>query len=130
MKRGRGRGRLPEDHPTGLQPQRRLAHRRHAQRSTARAMAFGLDSPLHFDFPVAWQDRTSTAFRDNWAFGYTPEFVVAVWMGNFDGVPMHGVSGVTGAAPVMHAILTHLHERFGTSWYATPPASSNGPCTA
>lgn len=35
---------------------------------------------------------------------------------------MRGISGVTGAAPVMHAILEHLHERFGTSWYA-PPAS-------
>ena len=44
-----------------------------------------------------------------------------MWAGNFDGCAMHGVSGVSGAAPILHAIFEHLHERFGTSWYATPP---------
>jgi penicillin-binding protein 1C len=34
---------------------------------------------------------------------------------------MRGVSGVTGAAPILQAIFQHLHTRFGTSWYATPP---------
>lgn len=88
--------------------------------NAARALEFGLDSPLRFDFPVACKTGTSTDFRDNWAFGYTPEFTVGVWVGNFDGTPMQGVSGVTGAAPVLHAVFTQLHERFGTSWFAPP----------
>ncbi|SVD92426.1 uncharacterized protein METZ01_LOCUS445280, partial [marine metagenome] len=86
----------------------------------ARAQAFGLDSALSFDFPVACKTGTSSEFRDNWAIGYTPEFTVGVWVGNFDGSPMRNISGVTGAAPVMHSVMTHLHERFGTSWFKRP----------
>jgi len=32
-----------------------------------------------------------------------------VWMGNFDGRPMRGVSGVTGAAPVWLELMQALH---------------------
>jgi penicillin-binding protein 1C len=86
----------------------------------ARAAAFGPESSLRFDFPVACKTGTSSDFRDNWAFGYTPEFTVGVWVGNFDGSPMRHVSGVTGAAPTMHELFTYLHARYGTSWYARP----------
>jgi penicillin-binding protein 1C len=89
--------------------------------NAARIPAFGANSALRFDFPVACKTGTSTDYRDNWAMGYTPEFTVGVWIGNFDGSAMRGVSGVTGAAPVLHAVFEHLHERFGTSWYAPPP---------
>lgn len=85
-----------------------------------RALAFGLHSPLKFDFPVACKTGTSSDFRDNWAIGYMPEFTVAVWMGNFDGSPMREVSGVTGAAPVMHELVEHLHRQRGTGWYQRP----------
>lgn len=88
--------------------------------NAARATAFGWDSDLRFDFPVACKTGTSSDFRDNWAIGYTPEFTVGVWLGNFDGTPMERVSGVTGAAPVLHELFAHLHQRFGTTWY-TPP---------
>ena len=86
----------------------------------ARALAFGLETPLRFDFPVACKTGTSTDYRDNWAVGYTPEFTVAVWAGNFDGSPMRGVSGVTGAGPVLHTIFQNLRTRFSTTWYAPP----------
>ena len=88
--------------------------------SDARALAFGVESPLRFKFPAACKTGTSSDFRDNWAFGYTPEFTVGIWVGNFDGSPMEHVSGVTGAAPLLHDLLDHLHERYGTTWYATP----------
>ena len=86
----------------------------------ARTLAFGAESPLRFEFPVACKTGTSSDFRDNWAFGYTPEFTVGVWVGNFDGTPMHRVSGVTGAAPILHEIIEHLHELHGASWYPVP----------
>lgn len=89
--------------------------------NTARIPAFGPESPLHFDFPVACKTGTSTDYRDNWAMAYTPEFTVGVWVGNFDGSAMHSVSGVSGAAPLMHAIVEHLHATRGTTWYTTPP---------
>jgi penicillin-binding protein 1C len=34
---------------------------------------------------------------------------------------MQGVSGISGAAPILRELLTHLHEQHGTSWYAAPP---------
>jgi penicillin-binding protein 1C len=86
----------------------------------ARSLAFGSQSPLRFDFPVACKTGTSSDFRDNWAVGYTPEFTVGVWVGNFDGTPMQQVSGVTGAAPILHAVFENLHARFGTSWFPQP----------
>lgn len=88
--------------------------------NTARTLAFGIDSALRFDFPVACKTGTSTDFRDNWTIGFTPEFTVGVWVGNFDGAPMHEVSGVTGAGPILHGIFDHLHATRGTSWYRTP----------
>lgn len=88
--------------------------------NAARMIGFGLHSALRFDFPVACKTGTSTDYRDNWAVGYTPEFTVGAWVGNFDGSPMREVSGVTGAAPIMHAVMEHLHARFGTTWFATP----------
>jgi penicillin-binding protein 1C len=86
----------------------------------ARALAFGAESPLRFDFPVACKTGTSSDFRDNWAFGFTPEFTVGVWVGNFDGTPMEHVSGVTGAAPLLHEVVEHLHQHYGTTWYLAP----------
>ncbi len=89
--------------------------------NAARAPAFGANSALRFDFPVACKTGTSTDFRDNWAMGYTPEFTVGVWVGNFNGSPMREVSGVTGAAPILHDVMEYLHRRFGTTWFERPP---------
>ena len=88
--------------------------------NAARTLAFGVRSPLRFEFPVACKTGTSSDFRDNWAIGYTPEFTVGVWAGNFDGAPMREVSGVSGAAPIMHDVFEYLHQRFGTTWFANP----------
>ena len=95
--------------------------------NTARALEFGLDSPLHFDFPVACKTGTSTGYRDNWAVGFTPEFTVAVWVGNFNGSPMQSVSGITGAAPILHDLFMLLKSSHGTSWYAPLPSLVQSP---
>jgi penicillin-binding protein 1C len=33
---------------------------------------------------------------------------------------MREVSGVSGAAPIMHDVFEYLHQRFGTTWFANP----------
>jgi penicillin-binding protein 1C len=71
----------------------------------ARAPAFGLDNALRLSFPVAAKTGTSRAYVDNWTVGFTAERTVAVWAGNFDGVPMHKVSGISGAGPIFARIL-------------------------
>ena len=71
----------------------------------AREYVFGSGGSLDFPFPVAVKTGTSTAYRDNWAIGYTRDVTVGVWVGNFDREPLRGSSGVTGAAPIFHAAM-------------------------
>ncbi len=77
----------------------------------ARTPAFGPDSLLKIPgFTVANKTGTTNNKRDNWTFGYTPDFVVGVWVGNFDNSPMSPdlTSGITGAAPIWNKIITDL----------------------
>lgn len=76
----------------------------------ARATAFGVDSVLSLPFPAAVKTGTSSNFRDTWTVGFTTDYTVATWVGNFDGDPMRQVSGVMGAAPLWNRIMLHLHE--------------------
>jgi penicillin-binding protein 1C len=71
----------------------------------ARSAEFGVGGPLAFPFPVAAKTGTSKGFRDNWTVGFTHEVTVAVWAGNFDGTPMTGSTGVTGAGPLFHEVM-------------------------
>ena len=72
----------------------------------ARAPAFGLDNVLRFPFPAAAKTGTSRAFTDNWTVGFTHERTVAVWVGNMSGATMRHVSGITGAGPLFHSVLS------------------------
>ena len=89
--------------------------------NAARSPAFGSESPLRFTFRVGCKTGTSSDFRDNWCIAFTPCFTVGVWMGNQNGSPMQGVSGVTGAATAVHLIMTKLALRGEMTWYARPP---------
>ena len=71
----------------------------------ARAPEFGHGGPLAFPFHVAAKTGTSKGFRDNWTVGFTREVTVAVWAGNFDGTPMTGSTGITGAGPLFHEVM-------------------------
>jgi penicillin-binding protein 1C len=74
----------------------------------ARAPGFGRGGPLALPFPVAVKTGTSKDYRDNWAVGSSPRHTVAVWVGRFDGAPMRQVSGVSGAAPLLHALFLEV----------------------
>jgi 1A family penicillin-binding protein len=76
----------------------------------ARTLAFGENSLLRIPGKtVPVKTGTTNDFRDNWTIGYTPSYVVAVWVGNNDNTPMSGlVSGVTGAAPIWNGIMRQL----------------------
>jgi penicillin-binding protein 1C len=71
----------------------------------ARISSFGEGNVLELPFPVAAKTGTSKGYRDNVTVGYTPDVTVGVWVGNFDGSPMEGVSGVTGAGPLFHGAM-------------------------
>jgi penicillin-binding protein 1C len=78
----------------------------------ARIPGFGLEGALDFPFPVAAKTGTSRHFTDNWAVGTTGGFTAAVWVGNFSGRPMDGVSGVSGAGPLLHRVVLATARRY------------------
>ncbi len=71
----------------------------------AREYIFGRGGHLEFPFPVAVKTGTSQAYHDNWTIGYTRAVTVGVWVGNFDRTPLRSSTGVTGAAPIFHAVM-------------------------
>jgi penicillin-binding protein 1C len=86
----------------------------------ARIPGFGISTPFDFPFPVAVKTGTSRHFTDNWAVGTTRGFTVAVWAGNFNGHTMQGVSGVTGAGPLLHRAIMATAKRVQPGAFATP----------
>ena len=66
---------------------------------------------------IAWKTGTSFGFRDGWAIGITPKNVVAVWVGNTDGVGRPGLIGIKTAAPVLFDIFRLLPT---VSWFNKP----------
>jgi penicillin-binding protein 1C len=81
--------------------------------SDARAYVFGRGGSLEFPFPVAAKTGTSQAYHDNWAIGYTRDVTVGVWVGNFDRRPLVGSSGVTGAGPIFHDVMSAAQHHVG-----------------
>ncbi len=66
---------------------------------------------------IAWKTGTSYGYRDAWAIGTTPEYVVGVWVGNTDGEGRPGLTGVSVAAPVMFRLFNLLPA---TTWFLKP----------
>ncbi len=77
--------------------------------NNARARTFGLASALATRGFAAVKTGTSKDLRDNWSVGFTDRYTIGVWVGNASGAAMHDVSGVSGAAPIWHALATYLH---------------------
>lgn len=77
----------------------------------ARTAAFGANSGLKIaNRTVAVKTGTTDQKKDNWTVGYTPSYVVGVWVGNNDGRVMDQkiASGVTGATPIWNRIMREV----------------------
>jgi penicillin-binding protein 1C len=57
---------------------------------------------------VAWKTGTSWAFRDAWAIGVSGPYVLAVWVGNFDGSGNNAFVGRSAAGPLLFSILSAM----------------------
>ncbi len=70
--------------------------------NNARLLTFGPNSYLNFgNKAVAVKTGTTNDLRDNWTIGWTPSYIVGVWVGNNNNDKMKNVaSGVSGAAPI------------------------------
>lgn len=67
---------------------------------------------------IAWKTGTSFGFRDAWAIGVTPDYVVAVWIGNADGEGRPGLTGVRAAAPLLFDLFAQLPR--SSHWFSAP----------
>lgn len=78
--------------------------------NSARSPAFGYNSVLNIkNKTVAVKTGTTNNLRDNWTIGYTPDYLVATWVGNNDNSPMSRVvSGITGASPIWSRTMQSL----------------------
>lgn len=79
--------------------------------NNAREMAFGPYSSLVVSGKtVSVKTGTTDSKRDNWTVGYTPSYVVGVWVGNNDNSAMNPriASGITGATPIWNSIISTI----------------------
>ncbi len=91
----------------------------------SRQFEFGPNSALEIPgYKVAVKTGTTDDKRDNWTIGYTPDFLVAVWVGNNNNTPMNQqlASGITGAAPIWNRVMSYLLKNYtnGNHWYNQP----------
>lgn len=91
--------------------------------NNARSQAFGPNSSLVIPGKaVSVKTGTTDDLRDNWTIGFTPQYLVATWVGNNDNSPMNRalVSGITGAAPIWNKLMSHVLEGKPDIWPKTP----------
>jgi penicillin-binding protein 1C len=60
--------------------------------------------------PIFWKTGTSHGFRDAWSVAVFDHYVLAVWMGNFDGRGNNALVGRTAAAPLLFQIIDSLRS--------------------
>ncbi|NMB39574.1 MAG: penicillin-binding protein 1C [Firmicutes bacterium] len=70
--------------------------------------------------PVAWKTGTSYGNRDAWAVGVSPQWVIAVWVGNFSGEEVSGLSGIDSAAPLLFQVFAQLGKNSYQKWFLKP----------
>ncbi|MBI5883799.1 MAG: penicillin-binding protein 1C [Elusimicrobia bacterium] len=60
--------------------------------------------------PVHWKTGTSYAFRDAWSISVFGPYVLAVWVGNFDGQGNPAFIGAEAAAPLMFEVVEGMRS--------------------
>lgn len=91
----------------------------------ARQLEFDTDGVLNFPVRTAVKTGTSTGYRDAWAFGYSYDFLVGVWIGNLTYRPMRDVTGASGAAPLLRSVFSRLARAKATG--VLPFVASSAP---
>jgi penicillin-binding protein 1C len=60
--------------------------------------------------PVAWKTGTSHGFRDAWSVGVFGPYVLAVWLGNFNGTANPNLIGRDAAGPLFFRIVDAIRS--------------------
>lgn len=73
-----------------------------------------------------WKTGTSSSYRDAWTAGIFGDYVLIVWVGNFDGHPNNAFSGARAAAPIYFALADSVVDYFAAR--GTPVRDNNFLC--
>jgi penicillin-binding protein 1C len=81
------------------------------------------DSLLPGVVPLAVKTGTSYGYRDAWAIGVNPRYLIGVWVGRPDGTPVAGQFGFASAVPVLNQInnLLMTSPGFRGNWLPVDP---------
>lgn len=66
---------------------------------------------------LAWKTGTSFGFRDAWAVGANPDYVIGVWVGNANGEGRPGLTGGLAAAPLLFELSSLVPSNH---WFEKP----------
>ena len=91
------------------------------QATPTRTIPFAKNTPQHINH--YWKTGTSSSYRDAWTAGIFGDYVLIVWVGNFDGHPNNAFSGARTAAPLYFALADSATEYFAAN--GTPVANNN-----
>lgn len=78
---------------------------------------------------LAWKTGTSYGFRDAWAVGVAPRYLIGIWIGRPDGTPVPGQFGLASAAPLLlqvHDLLVNRDSQRGLALPVEPVPASIG----
>ena len=75
-------------------------------------------------WPLAWKTGTSYGQRDAWAVGVSPQWTIAVWVGNFSGDGNANLAGAKCAGPLLFDIFNYLPKDPGMAWFEQPAGES------
>jgi len=86
----------------------------------------GIRLPTAPTVNIPYKTGTSTGFRDAWCTGVIGRYVLAVWVGRFDGRSNPSLTGRTAAVPLFIRLASRLaEERKVTVVPLSPPAGAN-----
>jgi len=71
-----------------------------------------VNSSMTAQLPVYWKTGTSSGYRDAWSVGVFGPYVLAVWVGDFQGKSNPAFIGVKTAAPLFFAMISSITKQF------------------
>ncbi|MDN5277963.1 MAG: penicillin-binding protein [Clostridiales bacterium] len=88
---------------------------------SARLFTFG--TPSFFKFSQRWglKTGTSTNYRDSWLIALNGNYIIALWVGNFDGSPTRSLSGASACGPIARNIIDNLEKGATERIITCPP---------
>jgi penicillin-binding protein 1C len=73
---------------------------------------------------IAWKTGTSYGRKDAWSIGYNKHYTIGVWVGNFSGEGVPGLSGAGVATPLLFRLFNAIDRNAGDEWLKKPEGIS------